>query len=71
MSLTRLYVSQIDADDIEIDIDAIDAVTFWVVDKYVKECAQPGGSNAKASSKKRPRDDPAAVAAPSSASGKK
>jgi Bromodomain extra-terminal - transcription regulation len=62
---------QIDADDIEIDIDAIDASTFWVVDKYVKDCSQPGGSSAKALNKKRPRDDPAAVAAPSMASGKK
>jgi len=29
-------VPQIDADDIEIDIDAISADTFWEVDSYVK-----------------------------------
>jgi len=34
--LLRAAVPQIDADDIEIDIDAISADTFWEVDSYVK-----------------------------------
>ena len=31
-------IRKIDPDDIEIDIDAIDAATFWVVDQFVKDC---------------------------------
>lgn len=35
-------IKRIDPEDIELDIDAIDAATFWEVDKFVKECL-PGG----------------------------
>lgn len=31
-------ISKIDPDDIEIDIDSIDPVTFWVVDQFVRDC---------------------------------
>jgi hypothetical protein len=34
---------QIGEDDIEIDIDRVDPATFWVVDKFVKECMGSGG----------------------------
>jgi hypothetical protein len=34
-------VPQIGDDDIEIDIDKIDPATFWVLDKFVKECMVP------------------------------
>lgn len=58
---------QIDPDDIEIDIDQIDPATFWVADKFVKECAMPGGSSMAPSSskapKKRARDDPPVTSA--------
>lgn len=30
-------IKKIDPDDIEIDIDAIDPATFWVVDQFVKD----------------------------------
>ena len=39
----------IDPEDIEIDIDAVDAATFWVVDAFVRDCL-PGGKKAAASS---------------------
>lgn len=40
-------IKQIDPDDIEIDVDAIDAATFWAVDKFVKECLPKAGAGAK------------------------
>ncbi len=36
-------VAQIGEDDIEIDIDRVDPATFWVVDKFVKECMGSNG----------------------------
>ena len=38
-------IRKIDADDIEVDIDAIDPATFWVVDDFVKQCLSPGGKS--------------------------
>jgi hypothetical protein len=41
-------IKKIDPEDIEIDIDSIDAATFWEVDAFVKECLpgarKPGAS---------------------------
>lgn len=31
-------IKKIDPEDLEIDLDAIDSATFWVVDQFVKEC---------------------------------
>jgi len=35
-------IKKIDPEDIEIDIDAIDSSTFWMVDAFIKDCL-PGG----------------------------
>ena len=35
-------IKKIDPEDIEIDIDAIDPMTFWMVDAFIKDCL-PGG----------------------------
>lgn len=35
-------IKKIDPEDIEIEIDAIDDATFWIVDVFVKSCL-PGG----------------------------
>ena len=57
--------TQIDPDDIEVDIDAIDPSTFWAADKFVKECVQPGSQNlASKGTKKRAREEAGAAAAP-------
>ena len=44
-------IKKIDPDDIEIDIDAIDAPTFWVVDQFVKDCL--GAASKKSGSTKK------------------
>jgi hypothetical protein len=69
-------IKKIDAEDIEIEIDAIDPTSFWVVDGFVRECL-PGGKKssaatsaaaASASAAKKPATSAtkAAAAAPSS-----
>lgn len=50
-------IRKIDADDIEVDIDAIDPVTFWMVDDFVKQCIGPSG---RGRGKKRKAESPAA-----------
>lgn len=47
-------IKKIDPEDIEIDIDSIDAATFWAVDAFVKECL-PGAKKAPAAGKKGPK----------------
>ena len=47
---TQSCIKKIDPEDIEIDIDAIDSSTFWMVDAFIKDCL-PGG---KKYSKKKP-----------------
>ncbi len=39
-------IKRIDPEDLEIDIDAIDGATFWVVDSFVRDCL-PGGKKSK------------------------
>ena len=49
-------IKRIDAEDIEVEIDAIDAASFWVAERFVRE-ALPGGVKAGAAvtgSKKTP-----------------
>jgi hypothetical protein len=46
-------IKRIDAEDIEVEIDAIDAASFWVADNFVKE-ALPGGLKQGSSAKKTP-----------------
>lgn len=51
-------IRQIDPDDVEIDIDAIDAATFWEVKRFVDECTGKkskagGGSGAPAAKRAR------------------
>ncbi len=38
-------IKKIDPEEIELDIDSIDATTFWTVDTFVKDCL-PGGKKA-------------------------
>lgn len=63
-------IKKIDPEDIEIDIDAIDASTFWAVDAFVKESlpgAKARASGPAAASAKKPKPAAAAGAAPGSA----
>jgi hypothetical protein len=50
-------IKRIDAEDIEVEIDAIDAASFWVAESFVRE-SLPGGVKAtgasSSSSKKTP-----------------
>jgi hypothetical protein len=49
-------IKRIDAEDIEVEIDALDAASFWVAESFVRE-ALPGGVKAGAAatgSKKTP-----------------
>ena len=62
-------IKKIDPEDIEIDIDAIDAASFWTVDAFVKECL-PGAKRA-AGGKKSAAGASSAAAAPDSSKSKK
>ena len=62
-------IKKIDPEDIEIDIDAIDAATFWTVDAFVKECLP--GAKRSASGKKPAAASSTAAAASSAAPAKK
>ena len=45
-------IKKIDPEDIEIDIDAIDAASFWQVDQLVKECLPGAKKSAAAGGRK-------------------
>ena len=66
-------IKKIDPEDLEIDLDAIDASTFWAVDAFVKECL-PGGkgkgpAGAKRAAPKTSLGGGGAAAAAGSAAG--
>ena len=65
-------IKKIDPEDIEIDIDAIDAASFWTVDAFVKECL-PGAKRAAGGKKSSGGGAAAAAsaAAPDSSKSKK
>ncbi len=53
-------IKKIDPEEIEIDIDSIDPLTFWTVDTFTKDCLPGGRRQSKAAKKPQP----AAAAAP-------
>ena len=60
-------IKKVDPEDIEIDIDTIDATSFWVADGFVRDClpgGKKGGPGAGQLAKK-----PVAVARPAGAVG--
>jgi hypothetical protein len=59
-----LRLLQIGDDDIEIDIDRVDAATFWSVDKFVKDCMGTSGDK-----KRRAEAGPSAGAGGGGAAG--
>lgn len=61
-------IKKIDPEDIEIDIDAIDAATFWTVDAFIKECL-PGAK--RGASGKKPGGGATAASSSSAATAKK
>jgi hypothetical protein len=67
-------IKKIDPEDIEIDVDAIDAASFWTVDAFVKDCL-PGAKRAPGVQKKAGAGgagaSAAAAAAPDSSKSKK
>ena len=68
-------IKKIDPEDIEIDVDAIDAASFWTVDAFVKDCL-PGAKRAPGAQKKAGGGggagaSAAAAAAPDSSKSKK
>ena len=63
-------IKKIDPEDIEIDIDAIDAASFWTVDAFVKEClpgARKSGGGKKAGAAVGAGIKPAAASSSSAA----
>lgn len=46
-------IKKIDPEELEIDIDSIDAASFWVVDALTKDCL-PGGKKQSKATKKTP-----------------
>jgi hypothetical protein len=63
LPFSQACLRKIDPEDIEVDVDAIDNQTFWVVDVFVKDCL-PGGKKATKKGTKQ-----GAGAAPASAGG--
>jgi hypothetical protein len=51
-------LKKIDAEDIEIDIDAIDPKTFWTVDAFVKDCLPGSAKKSGARKNKQPASGP-------------
>ena len=62
-------IKKIDPEDIEIDIDAIDAATFWTVDAFVKECLPGARKGARKPGPSAGGIKPAGAAASSAAGG--